>query len=160
PAISTPRERPFAVFSCIFLPDPGGTMNAPLSNPKDVRARYVVRAVVIAAVALLPFALLAQQGSQNKGLLPPGTAVAIPFEGPGWQDKVLQYEGYVRPPDVLARAVLTPRDMNVTLSNPSPDKKWFMREVNDGPTPMTIFGRPFDELGGVFIDYKANRLRS
>ena len=56
--------------------------------------------------------------------------------------------------------MLAPREMNVTLGNPSPDKKWFLDEIGDGPMPMTIFGKPFDELGGVFIDYKANRLRS
>ncbi len=64
------------------------------------------------------------------------------------------------PPKELADAVLAPREANITLSNPSPDKKWFLDEIGDGPTPMSIFGRPFDELGGVFIDFKANRLRS
>ncbi len=68
------------------------------------------------------------------------------FSGPDWQDKVLQHEGYIAPPKELADAVLAPREMNVTLSNPSPDKKWFLDEIGDGPTPMTIFGRPFDEL--------------
>jgi dipeptidyl aminopeptidase/acylaminoacyl peptidase len=134
-------------------------MKTILSNLNGPRVRYAVRVALIASVALLPFALLAQQGP-SRGLLTPGTAVAIPFEGPGWQDKVLQHEGYVRPPDTLARAVLAPREMNVTLGNPSPDKKWFLDEINDGPTPMSIFGRPFDEMGGVFIDWKANRLRS
>jgi hypothetical protein len=60
----------------------------------------------------------------------------------------------------LAAAVLAPREMNVSLGNPSPDRKWFLDEINDGPTPMSIFGRPYDELGGVFIDYKANRQRA
>ncbi len=64
------------------------------------------------------------------------------------------------PPPELAAAVLAPREMNVTLANPSPDRKWFLDEIGDGPVPMTIFGKPFDELGGVFIDFKANRLRS
>ena len=73
---------------------------------------------------------------------------------------MLTHEGYVMPPPELAAAVLAPREMNVTLSNPSPDKKWFLDEIGDGPTPMTIFGKPFDELGGVFIDYKANRTRA
>ena len=120
------------------------------------------RVVVVMLVALVPLALVAQQATQQAShpALSPGSAVAIPFEGPGWQDKVLQHEGYVMPPRALADAVLAPRDINISLNNPSPDKKWFLREVNDGPTPMSIFGKPFDELGGVFIDYKANRLRS
>jgi dipeptidyl aminopeptidase/acylaminoacyl peptidase len=117
------------------------------------------RVIFIAVLALVPLSLVAQQGV-SRSLLPPGVATAIPFEGPGWQDKVLNYEGYVMPPAELAAAVLAPRGMNVTLGNPSPDKKWFLSEINDGPVPMTIFGKPFDEMGGVFIDYKANRLRS
>src|SRR5262249_3229292 len=117
------------------------------------------RVTLVTVLALLPLALIAQQGASHPSLSP-GSAVAIPFEGPGWQDKVLQHEGYVMPPRALADAVLAPRDINVSLNNPSPDKKWFLREINDGPTPMSIFGRPFDELGGVFIDAKANRLRS
>src|SRR4051812_22617846 len=103
------------------------------------------RIIVIACVALLPLSLLAQQPQSGpaRGLLSPGSAVAIPFSGPGWQDKVLLQEGYVMPPPELAAAVLAPREMNVTLGNPSPDHKWFLDEINDGPTPMTIFGRPF-----------------
>src|SRR5262245_49506562 len=150
------RPRPF---SCIFLLDPGGTMKTVLSKLAGARSRDVMRITLIATVALLPFALFAQQ-STTKTQLSPGSAVASPFSGPGWQDKVLQYEGYVMPPPELARAVLAPREMNVTLGNPSPDKKWFLDEINDGPTPMSIFGRSFDEMGGVFIDWRANRLRS
>jgi dipeptidyl aminopeptidase/acylaminoacyl peptidase len=117
------------------------------------------RAAAIAILALVPFSLVAFQGT-GQSSLPPGSAVAIAFEGAGWQDKVLTHEGYVMPPRALADAVLAPREMNVTLGNPSPDKKWFLDEIGDGPVPMSIFGRPFDELGGVFIDYRANRLRS
>ena len=92
--------------------------------------------------------------------LPAGAAVAVPFEGAGWQDKVLTYEGYVMPPKDLADAVLAPREMNITLGNLSPDKKWFLDDIGDGPVPMTIFAKPFDELGGVFIDTRANRQRA
>jgi dipeptidyl aminopeptidase/acylaminoacyl peptidase len=121
------------------------------------------RIAVVVGAALLPLSLFAQQPAQSgaaKSLLSPGAAVAIPFSGDGWQDKVLTHEGYVIPPRELADAVLAPREMNLTLSNPSPDRKWFLDEIGDGPTPMTIFGRPFDELGGVFIDFKANRQRA
>ncbi len=122
------------------------------------------RIAVIVCAALLPLSLLAQQAAQPggaaKSLLPGGAATALPFTGPGWQDKVLTHEGYVMPPPELAAAVLAPREMNVSLGNPSPDHKWFLDEISDGPTPMAIFGRPYDELGGVFIDYKANRDRT
>jgi len=120
------------------------------------------RIVVIALAAILPLTLIAQQGGPQpqRSLLSGGSATPIPFSGEGWQDKVLTHEGYVMPPPELAAAVLAPREMNVTLGNPSPDRKWFLDEIGDGPVPMTIFGKPFDELGGVFIDFKANRLRS
>ena len=120
------------------------------------------RLVVVMCAALLPLTLVAQQAPQggSKSLLSGGTATPIPFTGPGWQDKVITHEGYVMPPAELAAAVLAPREMNVTLSNPSPDRKWFLDEIGDGPVPMAIFGRPFDELGGVFIDYRANRQRA
>src|SRR6188768_4226534 len=120
------------------------------------------RIVVIALAAILPLTLIAQQGGPQpqRSLLSGGSATPIPFSGEGWQDKVLTHEGYVMPPPELAAAVLAPREMNVTLGNPSPDRKWFLDEIGDGPVPMTIFGKPFDELGGVFIDFRANRLRS
>ena len=56
--------------------------------------------------------------------------------------------------------MLAPRYLNVALSNLSPDKKWFLDEIGDGPVPMAMFSKPFHELGGVFIDYKANRART
>src|SRR5262245_37100480 len=80
--------------------------------------------------------------------------------GRSWADDVLAKEGYVTPPKELADAVLAPRHLNVTLSNLSPDKKWFLDEIEDGPVVMKTFAKPFDELGGAFIDYKANRARS
>jgi dipeptidyl aminopeptidase/acylaminoacyl peptidase len=129
------------------------------STHSGPRRAYIVRVALISLLAILPLTLVAQQ-SASRAALPPGAAVAIPFEGAGWQDKVLSHEGYVMPPRELADAVLAPREMNLTLTNPSPDKKWFIDEIGDGPVPMSIFGRPFDELGGVFIDYRANRQRA
>ncbi len=124
------------------------------------RRAYLVRVALISLIAILPLTLVARQQGASRATLPPGAATAIPFEGPGWQDKVLSHEGYVMPPRELADAVLAPREMNLTLSNPSPDKKWFIDEIGEGPVPMAIFGRPFDELGGVFIDHRANRQRA
>src|SRR5262249_50712699 len=107
-----------------------------------------------------PLALVAQSGAPAARDTNPGTSVALPFSGPGWQDKVLAHEGYVMPPRELADAVLAPRYLNVTLTGASPDKKWFLDEVGDGPVLMKVSSKPFHELGGVFIDYKANRARA
>jgi dipeptidyl aminopeptidase/acylaminoacyl peptidase len=77
-----------------------------------------------------------------------------------WADDVLKQETYATPQKELADAVLVPRHLNVTLGNLSPDKKWFLDEIGDGPVLMKTFSKPFHELGGVFIDHKANRARA
>ena len=75
-------------------------------------------------------------------------------------DDILKQEGYVTPPPELSSAVLAPRYLNVALANLSPDKKWFLDEIGDGPVPMATFSKPFHELGGLFVDHKANRART
>ena len=65
-----------------------------------------------------------------------------------------------RRPDLVAEAVLAPRYLNVTLSAVSPDKAWYAHEIGDGPITMDVFSKPFDELGGQFIDFRANRSRT
>src|SRR4051812_41551252 len=99
------------------------------------------RLVIPAAVALLPLSLVAQSG------------------GPQSPDDVLKQETYQTPPKELADAVLATRYLNVALTNASPDKKWFVDEIGDGPVVMKTFSKPFHELGGLFVDYKANRAR-
>ena len=99
----------------------------------------------------LPFTLPAQSGNQ---------ATAPKSSASSWADDILKHEGYVIPPPELAEAVMAPRWQNISLSDASPDKKWFLNQIGDGPVPMKTFSKPFDELGGVFIDFKANRARS
>ncbi len=76
------------------------------------------------------------------------------------QDSVIRSERYVAPPGPIASAVLAPRHRNITLAEPSPDRKWFLREVGDGPVTMDRFSKPFHELGGLFVDFRANRSRT
>ena len=83
-----------------------------------------------------------------------------PAQKNSWADDILKQEHYATPPPELADAVLAPRHLNVSLSNASPDKKWFLDEIGDGPVVMKTFSKPFHELGGVFIDFKANRSRA
>src|SRR3954471_19578735 len=100
----------------------------------------VWRLAVPAAVALLPLSLLAQNALQAP-------------------DDILKQEAYQMPPKELADAVLATRYLNVSLTNASPDKKWFVDEIGDGPVLMKTFSKPFHELGGLFVDFKANRAR-
>ncbi len=74
-------------------------------------------------------------------------------------DQVLQTEGYITPPDAIAEAVLAPWYLNTRLSSPNVDKTWFMREVGDGPPSIATLAKPFHELGGLFVDFQANRNR-
>jgi dipeptidyl aminopeptidase/acylaminoacyl peptidase len=108
----------------------------------------VARFVPALVLALLPFTLLAQG---------PAGGQAAPSS---WADEILKQDAYASPPKELADAVLAPRHLNVSLTNASPDKKWFLDEIGDGPVVMKTFAKPFHELGGVFIDFKANRARA
>ena len=113
------------------------------------------RVALVFVLALFPAALLV---AQRVATAPPPAAKAAAT--PSWADEVIKAEGYQTPPKELADAVLAPRYTNVTLSNVSPDKQWFLDEIGDGPVPMKTFAKPFHELGGVFIDFKASRARS
>lgn len=75
------------------------------------------------------------------------------------QDGILTEEAYVSPPDEIARLVLAPRHENVSLTNLSPDRRFFVRMTGGGPPSIADFARPFHRLGGVQIDPAANRDR-
>jgi dipeptidyl aminopeptidase/acylaminoacyl peptidase len=108
-------------------------------------------AVVPALILLvMPLGLAGQSGQGTQ-----------PAPGPTtWADDVIKQDSYATPPKELADAVLTPRYLNISLTNLSPDKKWFLDEIGDGPVLMKTFSKPFHELGGLFVDYKANRVRT
>jgi dipeptidyl aminopeptidase/acylaminoacyl peptidase len=74
-------------------------------------------------------------------------------------EEILTAEAYMRPPEEIARVVLAPRHENVSLSNRSPDGKFFLRALSDGLPTIESFARPFYRLGGVQIDPEANRNR-
>jgi dipeptidyl aminopeptidase/acylaminoacyl peptidase len=115
-------------------------------------------------VAALPVAALAQAPAQAPGQ-GPGQAkpeAKAPEAAPAplkWTDATLGQESYATPPKELVDAVMAPRYKNVALANASPDKKWFLDEIGDGPVTMAVFSKPFHELGGLFVDFQANRAR-
>ena len=74
-------------------------------------------------------------------------------------EKILASQEWVQPPAEILDAVLAPRYLNVSLSSTSPDKRWFLHQVTDGPITMERFARPFDELGGQFLEPQSNRSR-
>ncbi|MHB1329561.1 MAG: S9 family peptidase, partial [Gemmatimonadales bacterium] len=90
----------------------------------------------------------------------PAAAQSPPAGKPTSTDEVIRSELFVAPPDSITAAVLAPRYLNVSPTNPSPDKLRFVHEVGDGPVGMETFSKPYDELGGLFIDFGANRNRN
>ncbi len=122
-----------------------------MTRTRQSAARRCVFAVAALLLAVVPLRIAGQQSGQQ---------TQPPAAPSSWPDDVLKQEAYVMPPKELADAVLTPRYLNVTLTNLSPDKKWFLDEVGDGPVLMKTFSKPFHELGGLFVDFKANRVRT
>lgn len=115
---------------------PGLTGPRPL---RRVRSGWLATTATLAL--LLPLGASAQDGSWNP-------------------QEILAAKEFVTPPSRIADAVLAPRYLNATLSEISPDRRWFVHEIGDGPVPMERFSQSFDELGGLFIDNAANRNRT
>src|ERR1043165_832891 len=105
-------------------------------------ATFVASALIVASLPL------AAQNAQNN------------VTQQGWNPKeVLAAENYVKPPAIVERIVAAPRN-NVALTNPSPDKKHFLKIDSDGLPSIDAFGKFHYRLGGVEIDPKANRARA
>lgn len=81
-------------------------------------------------------------------------------QGAGWDPKeVLAKETYQRPPAVVEKIVTAPRN-NVALTNPNADHSYFLKVESEGLPSIDAFGKPHYRLGGVEIDFKANRARA
>ncbi|HEY4132076.1 MAG TPA: hypothetical protein VGM50_15800, partial [Gemmatimonadaceae bacterium] len=78
----------------------------------------------------------------------------------GWNPKeVLANEKYVKPPEVVDRIVSAPRNA-VAYTNPSPDRKSFLKAESEGLSTIELFGKPHYRLStGFEVDFKANRAR-
>jgi dipeptidyl aminopeptidase/acylaminoacyl peptidase len=76
------------------------------------------------------------------------------------QDGTLASEGWTRPPEALANAILAPRHENVNLGNASPDQRWFVHEHSAGMPSMASFAREHLWFAGLQIDPRANRART
>jgi dipeptidyl aminopeptidase/acylaminoacyl peptidase len=96
---------------------------------------------VAVSTFLLPLGVSAQAGNWNP-------------------QEILAAKEWVAPQANVAEAVLAPRYLNATLNEISADRNWFVHEIGDGPVTMARFSKPFDELGGLFIDYGGNRNRT
>ena len=109
----------------------------------------------VAGVAFLTFAsVLGAQAS---------TARDTSSSLPAWlaaNRAQLNKETYTQPAEGIAKLVAAPRHLNVALSQPSPNRRFFLKEQSEGLPSVTTFGKPHYYLGGLQVDYKANRARA
>lgn len=73
---------------------------------------------------------------------------------------VLGEESYITPAPEIARIVTAPRHENVTLIRQSPDRRHLLNTISTGQPTLEDLARPHYNLGGLYIDHRANRARS
>jgi dipeptidyl aminopeptidase/acylaminoacyl peptidase len=103
-------------------------------------------------------------------LLVSGALVALPLQPIHAQDanagsieaakEILAKESFVRPPDVIQKLVTAPRHLVVVLSQPSPDRRFFLKEQSEGLPTVNAFGKPHIYFAGLQVDPAANRARN
>src|SRR5262245_31956567 len=69
-------------------------------------------------------------------------------------------ESWMTPPAEVSSVVLAPRYLNVSLNNPSPNRKQFLRTVVEDMPTQAKFAKQHYYLGGLQIDFAANRSRA
>ena len=107
-------------------------------------------------VLVLPLSLAAQRGGGPRVATPVPTA-AVPGNG----NEPYAKEGYILPPEPIARLVNAPRESNFTYTAVSPGaRKYLVHIVGDGMPSLDQLGRAHYNLGGFQVDNIANRLRS
>ncbi len=88
------------------------------------------------------------------------TLCALPAAAQNKSDHdLLATETYVRPPAVVDRIIMAPRT-DITFTQPSPDRKWYLKSPGLDRGDVAQFGKPHVYLGGIQVDTHANRARS
>ncbi len=120
-------------------------------------SRYSARfgLLTLGALAITPLVVSASADAQPR----PTAAAANPTSASA-RDPITA-EGYVLPPEAIARLVAAPRDLNASFTSPSPvSRKYFMRTVSDGLPTLANVGKAHHNLAGLQIDQRANRSRT
>lgn len=134
-------------------------MRSPLANAAGARhgalpstlARAVALAVSVSGLLTVPALLTAQNRAGNTATSSPTSRAADP----------LTDEGYIAPPEAIAKLVTAPRESNVAYTVPSPGgRKYFARTVSDGLPTLKYVGKAHHNLGGLQIDQAGNRERA
>jgi dipeptidyl aminopeptidase/acylaminoacyl peptidase len=87
------------------------------------------------------------------------SALLAPALGHAQSHPILD-EGYLSPPDPIARLVDSDRHTSVQLSNLSPNGRSFLNTMSEGLVELARLARPYYRLAGVAIDPAANRSRA
>lgn len=116
-----------------------------------------LRLLALTGLLALPFAAPAPLAAQNQT----GASANAAGSSAVAKGDLLADEGYVAPPEAIAKLVTAPREKNVSFTNPSPGaRQFFMRPLSDGLPQLKYVGKAHHNLGGFQIDYLANRERA
>jgi dipeptidyl aminopeptidase/acylaminoacyl peptidase len=74
--------------------------------------------------------------------------------------QIIVTEGYLKPPAVVEKIVTANRGANISFTNPSPDRKTFMKLESEGLPTIVDFAKGHIYLGGLQVDTAAFRVRS
>src|SRR4051812_9948160 len=74
--------------------------------------------------------------------------------------QIITADGYLKPPALVEKIVTANRGANVAFSNPSPDRKWFMKLESEGLPTIVDFAKGHIYLGGLQVDTAGFRVRS
>jgi dipeptidyl aminopeptidase/acylaminoacyl peptidase len=74
--------------------------------------------------------------------------------------EIIVTEGYLKPPAVVEKIVTANRGANIAFTNPSPDRKWFMKLESEGLPTIVDFAKGHIYLGGLQVDTAGFRVRS
>lgn len=86
-----------------------------------------------------------------------GLATAVPATA---QENPIHADGYLTPASEIVDVVTAPREEWVTLSNLSPDGRFFLHEVGVGLVALEDMARPHRNLAGLYVDHMAHRHRN
>ncbi len=94
------------------------------------------------------------------GLFATSLSAQSPAASATWDpQQILRTEKYVHPPALIERIITAPR-VDISFTNPSPDRKWFIRSVGPERGDVKFYGKAHINLAGLQIDTLANRART
>src|SRR3954471_5205714 len=74
--------------------------------------------------------------------------------------QVIVADGYLKPPAAVEKIINAARGANIAFTNPSPDRKWFMKLESEGLPTIVDFAKGHIYLGGLQVDTMAFRSRA